>query len=266
MSQSGRPLKIELFAQELTMRHFSRMRETAFAALMVVGGLGMFGCAGAQSNGTAGAPVAASAPVAPVAAVAASEPAAAPAASEPDAASAPAASEQKDAQGNVAELQRLMHGNELTELRTSYNGSYGASLLLYGNELTYYVVLFQQKNFWRVIKTSDEGRAEAIYADFVHKSAQLADVELRRAKLAAQKAYTERLIALSQARADRLQADLDVARQQQTVVANRQKQARDEAAALAAQKRAAQEQLRELRRQVQLLQRQNEQGLPRRAH
>jgi hypothetical protein len=156
----------------------------------------------------------------------------------------------------------MIHGNDLAELRTSYNGTYGASLLLYGKEMTYYVVLFQQKNFWRVIKTQDDTRAEAIYADFVKKSAQLADVEVQRAKLAAQKVYTERLIALSQERADRLQADLDVARQQQTIAAGRQKQAHEEATALETQKRAAQEQLRVLRRHVRALQGETELGLP----
>jgi hypothetical protein len=183
-----------------------------------------------------------------------------------DAASATAADDMQESQGNVGELHRLMRSNDVTELRKTYNGSYGASLLLYGNELTYYIVLFQQKNFWRVIKTQDDARAEAIYAEFVHKSAQLADVEVRRAKIAAQKAYTERLIALSQARAERLQADVDVAHQQQAIVSSRQKQARDEAAALDAQKRAAQDQLRALRRQVRALQRETEQGLPRTVH
>lgn len=251
------------------MRNFSRMRGTALAALVVIGGIGMVGCAGAQSAGeVASATPSISAPVAASAAVlaAASAPVAAlPAATTiaPDqSASAATADDTKEGQGNVAELRRLMRGNELTELRTSYNGSYGASLLLHGDDLTYYIALFQQKNFWRVIKTHDDARAEQIYADFVKKSAQLADVELRRAKLAAQKAYTERQIALQQARADRLQADLDVAHQQQTLFASRQKETREEAAALEMQKRAAQDQLRDLRRQVQSLQRETEQGLP----
>jgi hypothetical protein len=185
----------------------------------------------------------------------------------PDQAAPLAVDDAKEALGNIAEMQRMMRANELTQLRTSYNGSYGASLLFYGKELTYYVALFQEKNFWRVIKTQNEARAEAVYADFVRKSAQLADVELRRIKLAAQKDYTERLIALSQVNAERLQADLDVARQQQALVANRQKEVREQAVSLETQKRAAQEQLREVRRQVQALQRETEQGLPpRRVH
>ena len=168
----------------------------------------------------------------------------------------------QSATGNVAELQQMINGSELSELRTTYNGSYGASLLFYGKEMTWYVALFQQKNFWRVIKTSDEGRAEAIYRDFARQTVQLSDVEIRRTRLDAQKAFTERMVALSQDRANRLQADLTVARQQQAIVADQQKQNRDEAAALQTQKLAAQAQLRSAQRQVRNLQRQLESGLP----
>lgn len=168
----------------------------------------------------------------------------------------------QSATGNVAELQQMMHGSELSELRTTHNGSYGASLLFYGKEMTWYVALFQRKNFWRVIKTSDEGRAEAIYRDFARQTVQLSDVEIRRTRLDAQKAFTERMVAESQDRANRLQADLTVARQQQAIVADQQKQNRDEAAALQTQKLAAQAQLRTTQRQVRNLQRQLESGLP----
>lgn len=168
----------------------------------------------------------------------------------------------QSAAGNVAELQQMIHGSDLSELRTTYNGSYGASLLFYGKEMTYYVALFQQKNFWRVIKTQDATRADMIYKDFVRQTLQLSDVEIRRTQLEAQKAFTERMIALSQDRANRLQADLDVARQQQNIVASQQQQTRAEATALAQQKAAAQDQLRAAQRQVRELQRQLETGLP----
>jgi hypothetical protein len=168
----------------------------------------------------------------------------------------------QSAAGNVAELQQMIHGADLTELRTTYNGSYGASMMFYGKEMTYYVALFQQKNFWRVIKTQDATRADMIYKDFVRQTVQLSDVEIRRTQLEAQKAFTQRMIALSQDRASRLQADLDVARQQQSIVAAQQQEKHAEAAALAQQKLAAQDQLRVAQRQVRELQRQLESGLP----
>ncbi|CAN7389442.1 DUF2968 domain-containing protein [Paraburkholderia sp. DD10] len=168
----------------------------------------------------------------------------------------------QSAAGNVAELQQMIRGSDVSELRTTYNGSYGASLLFHGKEMTYYVALFQQKNFWRVIKTQDATRADMIYKDFVRQTLQLSDVEIRRTQLEAQKAFTDRMIALSQDRANRLQADLDVAHRQQTIVASQQQQTRAEATALAQQKAAAQEQLRAAQRQVRDLQRQLESGLP----
>lgn len=177
----------------------------------------------------------------------------------------PAADEQASAdatQGDVATLMQLIHDGQLVELRTTYNGSYGASLFFYPPDLTWYVALFQDKHFWRVIRSQDDGRAEAIYADFVRQTEQLADVEIRRTQLEAQKAYLDRVIALSQDRARRLQADLDVARTQQARVDDRQRQAQADAMALRAEQVQARARLRDLERQVRELQRETEEGLP----
>ncbi|MFM0690518.1 DUF2968 domain-containing protein [Paraburkholderia strydomiana] len=166
-----------------------------------------------------------------------------------------------DAQGNVAELMQMIQDTKLSELRTTYNGSYGASLFFYPREMTYYVALFQDKHFWRVIKSADAGRAEAIYAGFVQQTAQLAEVEIHRTQLQAQKAYIEDTIALSEDRAKRLQADLEVARTQQAKVNDYQRQTLNEAAALREEKERAQAQLRQVQGQVMQLQRQTEMGL-----
>lgn len=167
-----------------------------------------------------------------------------------------------ESQGNVAELMQMIHDTKLNELRTTYNGGYGASLFFYPQEMTYYVALFQDKHFWRVIKSEDAARAELIYADFVQQTVQLADVEIRRTQLLAQKAYIEDIIALSEDRAKRLQADLDVARAQQAKVNDYQRQTQTEAAALRLEKEKAQAQLRRVQGEVLQLQRQTESGLP----
>lgn len=172
------------------------------------------------------------------------------------------ASSSAEVQGNVAELMQMIQDTKLSELRTTYNGSYGASLFFYPRELTYYVALFQNKHFWRVIKSADAGRAEAIYAGFAQQTAQLAEVEIRRTQLQAQKLYIEEGIALSEDRAKRLQADLEVARTQQAKVNDYQRQTQDEAATLREEKERAQAQLRQVQGQVMLLQRQMEMGLP----
>ncbi|HDR9155268.1 TPA: DUF2968 domain-containing protein [Burkholderia vietnamiensis] len=166
------------------------------------------------------------------------------------------------AQGNVAELTQLLHDGRMVEMRTTYNGSYGASLMFDPREMTYYVALFQNKQLWRVIKSQDKSRAQMVYENFVQQTVQLADAELRRTELQAQKAFLERVIALQANRAQQLQADLNIARSQQAEVAQRQRSAREQAQALQVEKRAAQLQLRDLQEQVRQLERQAETGLP----
>ncbi|CAN7755351.1 DUF2968 domain-containing protein [Caballeronia sp. LjRoot31] len=158
--------------------------------------------------------------------------------------------------GSITELQQMIRDGKVIEMRTTYNGSYGASMLFYPDQMTYYVALFQQKKFWRVIKTQTDTRAEAVYADFAKSTAQLADSEIRREKLQAENAFADRLIALQQNRASRLQADVDVARAQQTQVVDRQAQQQAAIITLRAQQDAAQAELRALQTKVQDLQRQ----------
>jgi hypothetical protein len=166
------------------------------------------------------------------------------------------------ARGDVAELMKLLHDANLSELRTTYNGSYGASLFFYPPQMTYYVALFQDKHLWRVIKPASSERAEAIYAGFVQQTEQLAEVEIRRTRLQAQNAFLQGIIAISQQKGQRLQADLEVARTQQAKVDDRQRQTRDEALALRADSVKAQAQLRQLQSEVTRLQQQTEAGLP----
>ncbi|MBY8608948.1 MAG: DUF2968 domain-containing protein [Burkholderia sp.] len=203
--------------------------------------------AGAAWSADATAPVAGTRP-----AVTSLSGAAAPAAASTDAAT----------QGNVAELTQMLHDGRIVEMRTTYNGSYGASLLFDPREMTYYVALFQDKNLWRVIRSQEKSRAEMVYANFVQQTVQLADIEIRRTELQAQKAFLERVIALQSNRAQQLQADLSVARSQQAEVAQRQKSAQEQTQALQVEKRAAQLQLRDLQEQVRQLEKQTETGLP----
>lgn len=214
-----------------------------------------------------GAPVWAGTPASDAAPVAGSRPALGSLTPQPANAQAPAGLVDDQAtagasQGDVATLMQLIHDAQLVELRTTYNASYGASLFFYPPEMTYYVVLFQDKHFWRVIRSQDDARAESIYANFVQQTQRLAEVEIRRTQIEAQKAFIERVIAINEDRARRLQADIDVARTQQARVDDYQRQAQGSAAALNAEKIQAQAQLRELQNQVDQLQRETEQGLP----
>ncbi|WP_233829435.1 DUF2968 domain-containing protein [Paraburkholderia sp. ZP32-5] len=235
----------------------SKLRDIVLAACIVLGA-----AQGANAQAVQNSDASAAVVSQPTTTAALPDTSQAPQVSQPETAALTPDENRQSATGNVAELQQMIHGSDLSELRTTYNGSYGASLLFYGKEMTYYVALFQQKNFWRVIKTQDATRAELIYKDFARQTLQLSDVEIRRTQLEAQKAFTQRMVALSQERASRLQADLDVAREQQSIVDSQQQQKRAEATALAQQKVAAQDQLRASQRQVRALQRQLDSGLP----
>ena len=163
--------------------------------------------------------------------------------------------------GNVAELKQMVQARKLTELRVTYNGNYGAGLFFYPQEMVYYVALFQDKNFWRVVKSQDAAHAETVYAQFARKSYALAEGEIRRTQLQAQKALLERVIAVSSDRAQRLTADLSIARAQESEVSQRQQQMQVESTALQNDKAVAERRLRALQLQVQALQDQNEAGL-----
>jgi hypothetical protein len=165
-----------------------------------------------------------------------------------------------EVRGNVAELKQMVQAGMLTELRVTYNGSYGAGLFFYPQDMVFYVALFQDRNYWRVVKTQDDAHAETIYAQFARKSYSLADGEIRRTQLVAQKALLERVIAVSNERALRLSTDLSIARAQESEVSQHQQQMQAESIALQNDKLAAERKLRALQNQVQQLQDQNESG------
>ena len=166
----------------------------------------------------------------------------------------PAAPTPPRASSTATELQGMIQSRQVSELRTSYNGNYGASLLFRPDELTYYVALFQQKDFWQVYKTKSSQQAEAVYRSFVARSAELAEVDIRRIRMQADYTQAEAQLAARSAELASLQADRQQRQQQEQMVAERQAQARQEAQALADQNKDVREQLRALQRQIDALQ------------
>lgn len=157
------------------------------------------------------------------------------------------------ANSTIGELQQLMQTQSISELRTTYNGNYGSSLLFKPDSRTYYVALFQQKNFWRVVKTVNEVQAELTYKSFVGQTEKLAEVDIRRIKLEAEKQYTEQLISSQETRLLALQNDLAVQRQQEQRVAVQQDQSRQQAQALTNKEQSARNQLVALRSRIRAL-------------
>ncbi|KVF40986.1 hypothetical protein WJ09_24530 [Burkholderia vietnamiensis] len=120
----------------------------------------------------------------------------------------------------------------MTELRTIYNGEYGASEFFDERNLTYFVVLFQSKRMWRVVRTSDRVNAGKIFKNFSDRTEQLAKIDMQRIYVRAQNEKYQRDIELAQARMKSLQEDLEISRTQAANVAQRQQQARSEVTAL----------------------------------
>lgn len=160
--------------------------------------------------------------------------------------------------GAVQELQTLIKQHELSELRTTYNGKYGASLLFHPGTLTYYVALFHDGQFWRVAKMTDAARSEALYRDFVEQTVKLSQVEIRRILLDAQNAHIAQLVAANETRLAGLQTDLSIQRQQEAALAQNHQEIAEQAAALDAERNAAQARLTKVQRQIRLLERQQD--------
>lgn len=219
------------------------LRTLAYMALTGVALSGLTACAGAQSTASRPTVMQVDKSAKDAAATPVTPPAPAPAAAAKD---APAST--------VTELQQLIQSHQVTELRTTYNGSYGASLLFKADDLVYYVALFQDKNFWRVLKTRSDSKAESTYRVFADQSADLASVDIQRIKLQAENARSEKLLSQRSTELSALQADQALRQQQEQQVAVRQQQSREQTQALEDQQKDVREQLRDLQRQIAALQ------------
>lgn len=160
----------------------------------------------------------------------------------------------KASSGTMEELRALMETNQLTELRTTYNGNYGASLLFLPDSLQYYVVLFRDRQFWRVIKTDTAEVAERSYRTFVGQTEELAQAYLDTIRLDAGKRFTERQLALNEQRLNSLQRELDLQRQQSEQVSSALSQARQQAVTLSTDLRASHDELDAVNQRIKTLQ------------
>lgn len=156
----------------------------------------------------------------------------------------------------IANLQQLIDSHQLTELRTTYNATYGASLLFQTSKLSYYVALFHGKQFWRVIQTDSYEDAESIYRTFAEQTRQLAQVDIDTTRLQAGNAYAEHLIALNQQHLQNLQQDASYQQQQARQVATAQQQAKQQAVTLSADLHSTSSQLDAMKQRIRELEKQ----------
>jgi septin family protein len=158
--------------------------------------------------------------------------------------------------GTVAELQQLLAQKSLTELRTTYNGDYGTSLLLVNEDTTAYVALSYRKELWRVYKFASVAPAEGAYETLASQTRTWAEDDLRRAVTAGQKAQLEREAQAAQQRAASLSQEVRIMQAQRQKMLSEQQTMRQETKALDIERRAYQTQVESLRQQIRLLEKQ----------
>ena len=153
----------------------------------------------------------------------------------------------------VESLRQLIDNHQLTEVRTTYNSTYGASLLFRPETLGYYVVLFHGKEFWRVMQTDSFDDAESLYRTFVSQTQTLGQVEIDTMRLDAGNKYAEHMIAVNEAKLRSLQQDANNQQQQARQVAEAQEQARQQAVTLSSDLHNTNAQLDAVKQQVHAL-------------
>jgi hypothetical protein len=153
----------------------------------------------------------------------------------------------------VDQLRQLTDSHQLTELRTTCNGGYGASLLFQADKLSYYVSLFHNKEFWRVIQTDSYDKAEKLYRTFAQQTETLAQVDLDALRLQAGNKYAEHMVELNQQRLQSLQRDVNYQQQQSRQVAALQQQAQQDAMSLTAELHTTSSQLDTVKQQIREL-------------
>jgi septin family protein len=168
---------------------------------------------------------------------------------------APAAATAASA-GTVAELQQLLAQKRLTELRTTYNGDYGTSLLLVNEDTTAYVALSYRKELWRVYKFASVAPAEGAYDTLARQTRVWAEDDLRRAVTAGQKAQLEREAQAAEQRAASLSQEVRIMQAQRQKMLEEQQTVRQQTQALDVERRAYKAQVDSLQQQIRLLEKQ----------
>ncbi|WP_439890573.1 DUF2968 domain-containing protein [Ralstonia sp. 25C] len=158
--------------------------------------------------------------------------------------------------GTVAELQQLLAQKRLTELRTTYNGDYGTSLLLVNEDTTAYVALSYRKELWRVYKFASVAPAEGAYETLARQTRTWAEDDLRRAVTAGQKAQLEREAQAAEQRATSLGQEVRIMQAQRQKMLEEQQSMRQQTQALDVERRAYKAQIDSLQQQIRLLEKQ----------
>lgn len=163
---------------------------------------------------------------------------------------------------DIAEVEALTASDAVTSFRFVRSFNYSVNLVFHRVELTYYIALYHDECLWRVLTSTELDSAEAAFRQFEEQAMRLSEIEIRRAVLEAHNERLSRMIAQSEAQAERLRNDLERNDTHSQLVTNRQHQLRREIGQIEAQRVATQAQLNRTLRQVQQLNASNNEGIP----
>lgn len=163
---------------------------------------------------------------------------------------------------DTVEVEWLAEEEALMPFRVYRSFAYSVSLLFHAKELAYYVALYQDSSLWRALKAADLPAAETAFHHFEEQATRLSEGETRRAQLEAQNEQLARMIARSEAQAERLRSELLRRGTHEQTVSNRQHQVRKEVSQLEAQRVAAQAHLNKAHRQIHQLNLTSNEAIP----
>lgn len=109
---------------------------------------------------------------------------------------------------DIEEVEALSQDGAFTELRELHSFGHSARLFFHGAELKFYAALYMDDLLWRAMKSSDAEVAERAFDEFSLQVNQRARSEVRRVQLDATNMQLQHVIAESQARAERLRANI----------------------------------------------------------
>jgi hypothetical protein len=140
-----------------------------------------------------------------------------------EAPSATAAQETALAQGQAADLQRLVDEGAVRVLRSTSNGDYETRLLVEKERVVFYVAMYYQGAIWRVFRNSTLNHAEPVYAKLAKQSAAWAVDDIQRKILASRKREQEDALQTDQARALALSREVAAMEADQERIAEQRK-------------------------------------------
>ncbi|MEX3817162.1 DUF2968 domain-containing protein [Paraburkholderia sp. BR14262] len=163
---------------------------------------------------------------------------------------------------DVSLVERLGAEKALVQFRLFRSFDYSAVLSFHGENQEFYVELYQEQILWRAFVAPDLESAEAAFRYVQEQIVRMTDGEVRRARLKAQNERLSKMIAETEAQAERLRSDIERDATQTQLVNARQHEVRKELAQLEAQRVAAQAQLNKAARYVQNLRLTNSETVP----